>query len=134
MTQHCCAKGLVRLGWVDGGYLAPARIPSLCWNTSHELPRYVHRPPGAASELGGAVGDAAAWRRLGRQLGRDFRKLFGLKRVKSLNEEFEQGFWSGASLNDLYASAVQNARNAGPMERILPAVCASTKTARAPHR
>ena len=47
-----------------------------------------------------------------------FRKLFGLKRVKSLNEEFEREFWSGASLNDLYASAVQNARNAGPMERI----------------
>ena len=35
-----------------------------------------------------------------------FRKLFGLKRVKSLNEEFEREFWSGASLNDLYASAV----------------------------
>ena len=47
-----------------------------------------------------------------------FRKLFALKRVKSLNEEFERDFWSGTSLNDLYASAAQNAKNAGPMERI----------------
>ncbi|NUN61468.1 MAG: protein TolQ [Burkholderiaceae bacterium] len=47
-----------------------------------------------------------------------FRKLFSLKRVKSLNDEFERDFWSGTSLNDLYASAAQNAKNAGPMERI----------------
>jgi biopolymer transport protein TolQ len=47
-----------------------------------------------------------------------FRKLFALKRVKALNETFEREFWSGTSLNDLYASAAQNAKNAGPMERI----------------
>ena len=47
-----------------------------------------------------------------------FRKLFALKRVKSLNENFEREFWSGSSLNDLFAAAVQNARHAGPMERI----------------
>jgi biopolymer transport protein TolQ len=47
-----------------------------------------------------------------------FRKLFGLKRVKSLNDEFERDFWSGTSLNDLLASAAQNAKLAGPMERI----------------
>lgn len=47
-----------------------------------------------------------------------FRKLFALKRVKALNEDFERDFWSGTSLNDLYASAAQNAKNAGPMERI----------------
>ena len=47
-----------------------------------------------------------------------FRKLFALKRVKSLNEDFEREFWSGTSLNDLFASAAQNAKNAGPMERI----------------
>ena len=46
-----------------------------------------------------------------------FRKLFGLNRVKSLNDDFEREFWSGTSLNDLYASAVQNAKNTGPMER-----------------
>src|SRR5947207_2039955 len=47
-----------------------------------------------------------------------FRKLLSLKRVNSLNEDFEREFWSGTSLNDLYASAAQNARDAGPMERI----------------
>jgi biopolymer transport protein TolQ len=47
-----------------------------------------------------------------------FRKLFALKRVKSLNEEFEREFWSGTSLNDLFAAAAQNAKLSGPMERI----------------
>ena len=47
-----------------------------------------------------------------------FRKLFTLKRVGSLNDEFDREFWSGASLNDLYAAAVRNARASGPMERI----------------
>lgn len=47
-----------------------------------------------------------------------FRKLFALKRVKSLNDDFEREFWSGTSLNDLFASAAQNAKQAGPMERI----------------
>ena len=47
-----------------------------------------------------------------------FRKLGAIKRMKSLNEAFERDFWSGTSLNDLYASAAQNARTAGPMERI----------------
>jgi biopolymer transport protein TolQ len=47
-----------------------------------------------------------------------FRKLFSLKRVAALNDEFDRDFWSGTSLNDLYAAAVQNARASGPMERI----------------
>ncbi len=47
-----------------------------------------------------------------------FRKLFALNRVKSLNEAFEREFWSGTSLNQLFAAATQNAREAGPMERI----------------
>ncbi|MEP6824268.1 MAG: protein TolQ [Ramlibacter sp.] len=47
-----------------------------------------------------------------------FRKLFALKRVKALNDEFEKEFWSGTSLNDLFAAAAQNARLSGPMERI----------------
>ncbi len=47
-----------------------------------------------------------------------FRKLFALKRVKTLNEDFERDFWSGTSLNDLYSSAAQNAKHGGPMERI----------------
>jgi biopolymer transport protein TolQ len=47
-----------------------------------------------------------------------FRKLFALKRVRSLNDEFEREFWSGTSLNDLFSAAAQNAKSAGPMERI----------------
>ncbi|WBY01569.1 protein TolQ [Ramlibacter tataouinensis] len=47
-----------------------------------------------------------------------FGKLFSLRRVKSLNEDFERDFWSGTSLNELFANAAQNARHAGPMERI----------------
>ena len=47
-----------------------------------------------------------------------FRKLFALRRVKSLNDDFEREFWSGTSLNDLFSSAAQNAKLAGPMERI----------------
>jgi biopolymer transport protein TolQ len=47
-----------------------------------------------------------------------FRKLFALGRVKSLNDDFEREFWSGTSLNDLFAAAAQNARLSGPMERI----------------
>ncbi len=47
-----------------------------------------------------------------------FRKLFALKRINSLNEVFEREFWSGTSLNDLYSAAAQNAKTAGPMERI----------------
>jgi biopolymer transport protein TolQ len=44
--------------------------------------------------------------------------LFDLKRVKALNEEFEESFYSGATLNELFASAVKNAKKVGPMERI----------------
>ncbi|MGZ5181356.1 MAG: protein TolQ [Ramlibacter sp.] len=47
-----------------------------------------------------------------------FGKLYSLRRVKSLNEVFEREFWSGTSLNELFASAAQNAKLAGPMERI----------------
>ena len=47
-----------------------------------------------------------------------FRKSQALKQVRHFNESFEQDFWSGQSLNDLYSSATQNAKNGGPMERI----------------
>jgi biopolymer transport protein TolQ len=47
-----------------------------------------------------------------------FRKMFALRRVNALNDDFEREFWSGTSLNDLFSAAAQNARLAGPMERI----------------
>jgi len=47
-----------------------------------------------------------------------FRKYFSLKRTRSLNDDFEREFWSGTSLNELFSSAAQHAKFAGPMERI----------------
>ncbi len=47
-----------------------------------------------------------------------FRKVLALKRVNQLNDHFERDFWSGKSLNELFSSATQNAKLAGPMERI----------------
>ena len=46
-----------------------------------------------------------------------FAKLFGLARIKSGNDAFEQEFWSGKNLNDLYKTA--SARPDGaPIERL----------------
>lgn len=47
-----------------------------------------------------------------------FRKMRSLRDMRALNDEFERGFWSGTSLNELYMAAARNARQAGPMERI----------------
>ena len=47
-----------------------------------------------------------------------FRKLFALRHVKQLNRNFEKDFWSGTSMNELFAAAAKNAKSSGPMERI----------------
>ena len=47
-----------------------------------------------------------------------FRKIVALRKVTALNDEFDKEFWSGTSLNDLFAGAAQNAKHSGPMERI----------------
>jgi biopolymer transport protein TolQ len=46
-----------------------------------------------------------------------FSKLFGLRRLRRGNEAFEQEFWSGKNLNDLFNSASGNAASS-TMERI----------------
>ena len=46
-----------------------------------------------------------------------FSKLFGLKRVRNVNEDFEREFWSGRSLTELN-TAVGNKTATAPMERI----------------
>jgi len=46
-----------------------------------------------------------------------FGKLFGLRRTKAANDEFEREFWAGRNLNDLYADATRHNGKA-PMERI----------------
>ncbi len=47
-----------------------------------------------------------------------FGKLFGLKKVRALNEGFEREFWSGQNLQDLYTEAAKRADSAGPLNRI----------------
>ena len=47
-----------------------------------------------------------------------FRKIVSLKQAQKLNDEFDREFWSGTSLNDLFAAAVKNAGKSGAMERI----------------
>jgi len=47
-----------------------------------------------------------------------FRQLLSLGDVGRLNDEFEREFWSGKSLQELFAAAQQNAKLSGPMERI----------------
>jgi biopolymer transport protein TolQ len=46
-----------------------------------------------------------------------FGKLFGLKKVRTVNEDFEREFWAGKNLNDLFNDAGRRAVSA-PMERI----------------
>jgi biopolymer transport protein TolQ len=46
-----------------------------------------------------------------------FGKVFGLRRVRARNEEFEREFWSGRSLTELNAAVAGKAETA-PMERI----------------
>jgi biopolymer transport protein TolQ len=46
-----------------------------------------------------------------------FGKLFGLRRTKAANDDFEREFWAGRNLNDLYTDATKRISNA-PMERI----------------
>jgi biopolymer transport protein TolQ len=49
-----------------------------------------------------------------------FSKLFSISRINSSNAAFEQEFWSGKNLNDLYAS-VSNRSDSAPLERIFAA-------------
>jgi biopolymer transport protein TolQ len=46
-----------------------------------------------------------------------FGKVFGLRKVRAHNDEFEREFWSGRSLTELNDSAGKKA-NAAPMERL----------------
>jgi biopolymer transport protein TolQ len=46
-----------------------------------------------------------------------FGKLFGLRRVRAGNDEFEREFWSGRSLTEMSQEAA-NKKEAAPMERI----------------
>ena len=46
-----------------------------------------------------------------------FSKLFGLRRTRASNDEFEREFWAGKNLNELYQDATKRTGGA-PLERI----------------
>lgn len=50
-----------------------------------------------------------------------FRKIRGLRQVRQHNDEFENVFWGGGSLADLYKSSQAKGLDAGPMERLFAA-------------
>ncbi len=47
-----------------------------------------------------------------------FRKMFAVKKVNLLNEEFEREFWGGSNLTELLARGAKSPETSGPMERI----------------
>ena len=47
-----------------------------------------------------------------------FRKYFAIKNARLKTDDFEQEFWSGTSLNDLYQAAINSARQGSPLQRI----------------
>ncbi len=114
------AEGTIRIAWVDAATLAacqnPGGDPDGTEHTMNQDLSILQLVLGASwvvqlVMLLLVVVSVASWAAI-------FGKLFSLRRVKSLNEDFERDFWSGTSLNELFANAAQNARNAGPMERI----------------
>ena len=46
-----------------------------------------------------------------------FGKLFGLRKVRAANEDFEREFWAGKNLNELFSEAGKR-KDGAPMERI----------------
>src|ERR1019366_6667944 len=60
--------------------------------------------------VGLLIGSLASWTVI-------FGKLFGLRKVRLANDEFEREFWAGRNLNDLYNDATQKSAGS-PMERI----------------
>ena len=50
-----------------------------------------------------------------------FRKRFAIRKARIQTEQFEQEFWSGGSLNDLYKSLDHRRKNSGALERIFGA-------------
>lgn len=47
-----------------------------------------------------------------------FGKLFGLRKVRAENDDFEREFWAGKNLNDLYDEAGRRRTSSATMERI----------------
>ena len=50
-----------------------------------------------------------------------FRKYFAIRSARVKTDEFEQDFWSGTSLTELYQAALANARHGSALQRIFAA-------------
>ena len=50
-----------------------------------------------------------------------FSKVFGLKKVHTENDQFEQDFWSGRSVQELFAAAERRNGEGSPLQRIFTA-------------
>ncbi len=98
------------------------------WNNFHDPSKHVHPQPGAAGQLGGATGDVDAAGSLGGQLGGHLSQAVRTQAGEvTFNEDFEREFWSGTSLNDLYASAsTKRQERPARWSAFLPAACANT--------
>jgi biopolymer transport protein TolQ len=57
------------------------------------------------------IGSIASWTVI-------FRKWFALRKARSKTEDFEQAFWAGNSLPDLYQSAMSDGRGASAVQKI----------------
>jgi biopolymer transport protein TolQ len=62
-----------------------------------------------------------------------FRKLFEIRAAKAQTEQFEEDFWSGGDLNDLYARAQSRRSKIGALGRIFEAGMREFMKARAQH-
>jgi biopolymer transport protein TolQ len=57
------------------------------------------------------IGSVASWTVI-------FRKAFALRKARAKTEDFEQAFWAGNSLPDLYQAAMSDGRSASAVQRI----------------
>ncbi len=57
------------------------------------------------------IGSVASWTVI-------FRKWFALRKARTKTEDFEQAFWAGNSLPDLYQAAMSDGRSASSVQRI----------------
>ena len=117
-ADELLAEGTIRIGCVELGTFRPCRIPNdirivhSSMNQDFSIVTLVlHASIVVQVVMAGLmIASLASWTVI-------FGKLFGLRRIKTANDEFEREFWAGRNLNDLYADATKHVGDA-PMERI----------------
>ena len=110
------AEGTIRIGCVELGTFRPCRIPddisrirapitSEPMNQDLSIVTLVLHASLVVQivMVGLLLASLASWTVI-------FGKLFGLRKVRDDNDEFEREFWAGRNLNDLFADATKQAR------------------------